>query len=92
MFVCLLRSVNGYPLRAEGVLTEEGDWTWLRSLCLYRETDGAFVGTLPHAYFTENTMKVLRKRGFTRTPRGWRIRNDDLSVFNVFGQSTKNGR
>lgn len=81
MFICSLRSVHGYAIRAEGELHEENDWLWLRSLCLYRETDGAFVGTLPHAFFTENTMKVLRKRGFVRTPRGWRIRTDDLDLF-----------
>jgi hypothetical protein len=83
MFVCLLRSVHGYPLRAEGLLSQEGGWTWLRSLVLYREDTGTFVGSLPHSSFTESTCKVLRKRGFIKTPRGWRIRTDQYGDYDT---------
>lgn len=81
MFVCLLRSVHGYPLRAEGLLREDGLYTWLSSLVMYREDTGVVVGSMPYSSFTESTIKVLRKRGFTKTKRGWRILTVDLGEF-----------
>lgn len=77
MFICLLRSVHGYPLRAEAELVERGNWLYVRSMCLYREDNGIFVGTMPYTTFTDSVMKVLRKRGFIRAASGWRIRGTD---------------
>jgi hypothetical protein len=73
MLVCLLRSVNGYALRGEAELVEIGRWTYVKNLMLYREHDGCFVGNLPHQYFTESVRKVLVKRGFIRSPSGYRV-------------------
>ena len=76
MFVCLLRSVNGYALRGEAELVEIGRWTYVKNLLLYREYDGAFVGTLSHRDFTDSVRKVLVKRGFIRSPSGYRVLTD----------------
>lgn len=76
MFVCLLRSVNGYALRGEANLVEIGRWTYVKNLMLYREYDGCFVGNLSHQSFTDSVRKVLVKRGFIRSPSGYRILTD----------------
>ncbi len=92
MFVCLLRSVHGYPLRAEAELSEHGQWLYVKSLCLYREEDGVFVGTLPYPAFTNSVIKVLRKRGFSRASSGWRIREgdyDELEQKRLFNENAR---
>lgn len=81
MLVIQLRSTNGYPLRGEALTYEQGDWTYIKGLVLYREHDGALVGNLHHTNFGENVMKVLRKRGYTRYNGGWRIRTNQIEYY-----------
>ena len=77
----LLRSVHGYPLVGESETSCEGGWAYIRSIVLFREHDGAFVGSLAWRSFPESVLRALRKKGFLRSKRGWRIRVDHLDDY-----------